>query len=208
MENIKRNAKGFKVTMGNSDEYMIKHIPGIRESLMTTQKENGTFSFKERVELETVDNIQLLFLPFRKVSFIPDIQRIEEHFDENKTLLVFGHCPPYENHEKEYYIMHDEALEYISSRIQIKFYYFHGHIHSDKTYKYSVPNIPNLTIITPKAPDTEQGINWNHDYIEVDTDTAEMNVYSIDSGDEVGVLDLPVGYREKEDHWNDFVLGK
>lgn len=204
MQNIKENAKGFTVAMGNSDEYMIKYIPEVENSLIQAQNENESFSFKKEVELIKIDNLQLLFLPFREASFKNDLEKILNRLDESKTLLVLGHCPPYADHKKEYYLMHNEALEFISKNYSQDFYYFHGHIHSDKTYKYKLPNLNKVTIITPKAPDTEYGINWNHDYVEVDTQTGELKVFSLYPKKEGIFEDLPVGYRQKEDHWNDF----
>jgi hypothetical protein len=206
MDSIINNAKSFTVTMGNSDEYMINYIPGVKESLAKAQKENQSFTFKQSVELIQTDNIQLLFLPYRKTSFEEDLKLL--HTDSKKPLFIFGHCPPYEKHEKEYYIMHHAALEFLLKDRTVPTYYFHGHIHADKTYLYTIPSLQNVTLISPKAPDTEFGINWDHDYIEIDTITAQMKVFNLESKKQVGFSQLPDEYRTKEDHWNDFILEK
>lgn len=206
VNNISKNAKYFSVVMGNSDEYMVEYIPDAKVQLDLAQKQNDTFKFYNEISLLNIDNVQLLFLPFRKTSFLEDLTSVLQTLKQDKMLFVFGHCPPYSNHRKEYYLMHHEALEFIQQKYDNIFYYFHGHIHSDKTYMYTLKSLPNIKLVTPKAPDTIHGINWDHDYIELDTNNGDLNVFSLESNKEVGFADLPKGYREKPDHWNDFVL--
>jgi hypothetical protein len=185
---------------------MLKYVPGIAESIKTAEKVNATFKFILKPTLLTIDNLQFLFLPFRKSSYDEDLNRLSININKNKILKVIAHCPPYKAHEKEYYVMHHEAIRIIREKYGKPFTYFHGHIHSDNTYRYFINSLPNVEIITPKAPDSPYGINWDHDYVEIDTISGDMEVKSIIDNTNAFFQALPDGYREMHDHWNNFVL--
>jgi hypothetical protein len=66
--------------------------------------------------------------------------------------------------------------------------------------------LPNITIVTPRAEDSLRGISSVNDYLQLDTNTAELVSFSVDTKKETGFDMLPLKYFNTNDHWNSFVI--
>lgn len=195
---IKNSGKNFTLCIGNADYYLINYFKEGRAMIIEMLKLNN-FELIEKPELRQYEGVQMLFLPFSYDKF--NLKNILNKIDSNKKLFVLGHCPPYENHKKEYYINYFNTLKEISIAHPSEFIYIHSHIHPDNTYEYSMKSIPNMTIMSPKANDTDEGFGVENHLIEVNTRLGSCKIIDTLTEMEVESCNLPEEYLEKE-HWN------
>jgi hypothetical protein len=104
---------------------------------------------------------------------------------------------------KPYHLHHFEAVKIISESLG-KLTYIHGHVHANRTYRYSIEGLPGVSIVTPKAEDCSEGMGFNHDYLETDTFSGRMSVKELATGNIKDFAPLPEEYLNS-DHWNKFV---
>lgn len=203
---ISESGKNLTVVRGNSDLRMLSLFPEMRKALQKATGSNPKFDFVEQFTYKTIDNVCIIFLPYRDDAYEGIDSVINNITSEFKKLFVLGHCPLYPDHEKKYYIHHFNAVKRISEELG-ELTYFHGHVHADKTYKYNRPELSKVTIITPKAEDCDEGMGFNHEYLEIDTNSGEIIIKKIDKEAESIFATPPSEYLEG-DHWNSYIKPK
>ena len=198
IQNIVSSKREITVIQGNTDLMMLDTYPNISDFLQASTSDH--FEYIKKAEIRTIDSTQILFLPFSRGSFVRDIEDMD--IDTSMHLFVLGHCPVYREHRKSYYVEYFTALKSLAAKYWQPFTYIHGHVHADHSYRYVLPQIPNLTIYTPKAEDSDMGMGSNHHVVSLNTETGVLQFWDSVESRITEVVELSESEYLKSDHWN------
>jgi len=198
IQNIVSSNKDITVIQGNTDLMMLNTYPELSSFL--TNNTSSKFKYIMKPEIKVVDSTQMIFLPFNKGSFVSDLEKVG--IDASMHLVVLGHCPIYKEHKRSYYVEYFTALKALAAKYWHPFTYIHGHVHADNSYVYSLPEIPNLTIHTPKAEDSDIGMGSNHHVVQLDTSTGSLQFWDSVESRITKEVELSESEYLKSDHWN------
>jgi len=201
LDSIKDSKRKVIVIMGNSDLYMIDFFPECANYLKESLK-NEKFRFIDKPQLMYDDSIQLVFLPYSPEPI--DIHCILSRIDSKKPLFILSHCPAFKESRKKYYMHCYAALEEISKKHFGDIFYIHGHVHPSESYRYSIPELKNVIFLTPKAEENSEGINIDHDIIQIKKDAKLSLIDSNKKSDSKIFKQLPERYYKNEDHLNEW----
>jgi len=201
LDSIKNSKREVTVIMGNADSYMINFFPECADYLDENLK-NKKFKFIDKPDLMNMGNVQFVFFPYCTEPI--NISEILSKIDLKKTLFVLSHCPAFKESKKKYYTHCYVALEQISNKHPRNIFYIHGHVHPSESYKYTLPELKNVTFLTPKAEENSEGININHHVIQISEDAPPNLVDSTSKRHPRSFKQLPEKYLKNEDHWNEW----
>lgn len=204
LDTIKDSNKKFTLNMGNADLAMISFFTECLDYLEKIIKESK-LEFIREPSLKTFGNIQIIFLPFINSTY--ELGELLRKIDLNKPLFVIAHCPAFKLSKKQYYMYYYKAIEDISIKYKKKLYYIHGHIHPNKSYKYTREGLDNVIFLVPKAEESFEGINVNHHVIQINTKDGSFRLLDSVSGKYTKFVALPEEFYTNEDHWNHFNNG-
>lgn len=194
----------FTVCQGNSDLRMFSTFEKMREELENLRVRNKNFNFVDTISSTISNRTAFLFLPYRDESYSEsELQVAIQNCVGTEHIFVIGHCPPYIEHKKTYYVHHYHALKYISNSLG-NITYIHGHVHADATYLYARDYLPNVRIITPKAEDSLKGCGSNHHILNIDTTNGSITIIDSVTGNSLNFEKPSKEYLEDSDHWNKF----
>ena len=198
MKSFAKYDKRFILSAGNAEPFIINSFPECRQELNKALK-NSKLEYIESPEVRIVDKVQLLFLPFSDSEY--DLKQVLGKIS-GAPLFVLGHCPPFRESRKKYYMWVFDALKQISGAYSGEFHYLHGHIHPSESYKYRVEGLEKAVILTPKSHEDHTGISLDHHLMQIDTETGALMLFDTVSKKHTDFKDLPEDFRGNEDHWN------
>lgn len=190
---IKNSNKKFTLCLGNSDLRMIEFFTECDELLKNA--ENKLFTVIRTPILKQFQDYQILFLPYSDKKL--NINKLIKKFSDKK-LFVLTHCPCFKEHKKKYYVNNYELLKDISKNYTKNIFFLHGHVHPEKSFKYFLKDFKNVTLLSPKANESNNGIGINNELF----DLKSMKLTNL-SGKKTKFYPLKKEYFEK-DHWNKY----
>ncbi|MGV8151228.1 MAG: metallophosphoesterase [Candidatus Woesearchaeota archaeon] len=199
IDNIMDSGKYFVLIRGNSDLAMIDFFPECKDKLI--RNINNTFQFIDKVDLITINNVQILLMPFQKIGY--DVSETVKKIVASKKLFVLTHCPAFSSARKEYYIHVFNVLKELSKHHD-KIICIHGHMHPSNSYTYDIDELPKVKCYCPKAEETFDGFGINNHIIRLNTLSGEFKLIDLVTGKESEFRPLPEKYKHNEDHWNEF----
>lgn len=199
LKNIEKFNKKLILCAGNADVFLVKTFPECKSKLVELLR-NSRLEFIENPEIRSINNLQFLFLPFLDSEY--NLDNILKKIDKNKPLFVLGHCPPFKESKKRYYVYVFNALKKVSNEYAKEFYYLHGHIHPSESYKYRINSLDNAIIITPKSDENMNGISLDHHLVQINTKTGKVLLFDTISKEYIDFKGLPEEFRNNEHHWN------
>ena len=178
--------KRLIVNMGNSDQRMLSWYK---------LKKSKYLKIINKIELISINKIQILFLPYDTKEIPKEIL-----LKLKKNIFILTHVPPMEEHYLEAY----NQIKQLND-LGIKMINLHGHIHADSTYLYNLKEFSNFSFITLKAEDTEEGMGFNHEIMEIDSKTGKFEFYNL-KRNKIKPKNPPKKYLNNKDHWNNFIF--
>lgn len=182
------------ICMGNSDYAMLDWYG---DKIKTSSR----LRIIKKIKVFKFQKIFLIFLPYNSGL----IKRNEtKDIGKSDFVYVISHCPPMKESSKEYYRqIHINLVKLckISKRVTL----MHGHMHPDESYRYNLKDIKNLTVISPKSDDTEEGIGSHNHIIKLDSEKRKMKILDLNLRT-IKLKNLPKKYYMVDRHWNGFNL--
>ena len=201
LDTIRNSDKSFILARGNADLAMLNFFQECRKYLNKTLK-SSKMEFVEEPKIKVINNIQILFLPFKETPY--NLGTLRSKINPKKSLLILSHCPAFEKSKKKYYMHVYDALKTISNVYKEEIIFIHGHIHPSLSYEYKRRGLENIRMLALKAKEGFDGISTEHDIFILNTRNLKFSIVDSKKNEEVSLIPLPEEFEINEGHWNDF----